>query len=144
MKIEETLLNRDNNLITILPGAELLQAVEILADNNIGALPVVSEDGALVGIVSERDIISCISKYSGDIGSVVVADIMTRNVVTCNLEDSLSDVMGLMNVHAIRHMPVMEDGHATTMISSRDGMNALLDESVEHRRALAVAYELVR
>ena len=144
MKIEETLLNRDKNLITILPGAELLQAVEILADNNIGALPVVSEDGALVGIVSERDIISCISKYSGDIGSVVVADIMTRDVITCHLEDNLSDVMGLMNVHAIRHMPVMEDGHATTMISSRDGMNALLDESVEHRRALAVAYELVR
>ena len=144
MKIEETLLNRDKNLITILPGAELLQAVEILADNNIGALPVVSEDGTLIGIVSERDIISCISKYSGDIVSVVAADIMTRNVVTCNLEDNLSDVMGLMNEHAIRHMPVMEDGRATTMISSRDGMNALLDESVEHRRALAVAYELVR
>ena len=89
MKIEETLLNRDKNLITILLGAELLQAVEILADNNIGALPVVSEDGALVGIVSERDIISCISKYSGDIVSVVAADIMTRNVVTCNLEDNL-------------------------------------------------------
>ena len=144
MKIEETLRNRDKNLITILPGVELLQAVKILADNNIGALPVVTEDGALIGIVSERDIISCIGKYGGDIGGVVAADIMTRSVVTCNLGDNLSDVMGLMNEHAIRHMPVMEDGHATTMISSRDGMNALLDESLEHRRTLAVAYELVR
>ena len=45
MKIGEIFLNRDKDLITILPGVELLKAVEILAANNIGALPVVSEDG---------------------------------------------------------------------------------------------------
>ena len=144
MKIEEILLNKAKKLITISPKAEILQAVTCLAENNIGALPVVSKNDVLVGIVSERDIISCFSKSGGDVGKTVVADIMTRKVVTCNLDDDLSDVMGLMNEHAIRHIPVMEDGCAITMISSRDGMNALLAESVEHRQTLAAAYELVR
>ena len=52
--------------------------------------------------------------------------------------------MGLMDEHAIRHMPVMEHGHATIVISSRDSMNTLLDEPLEHCRALAIAYQLVR
>lgn len=144
MQIEDILLGKHKGLITVSPEASVADAVETLATNNIGAVPVADAEGALVGIISERDIVRCIAERGREIQLVAIGEVMTKDVITCAPQDDVSETMGVMNERSIRHIPVIEDGRATTMISSRDVMGAVLEETREQRRTLAVAYELVR
>ncbi|MBT6095352.1 MAG: CBS domain-containing protein [Rhodospirillaceae bacterium] len=144
MLIEDILLNKSKNLVTIQPDATVSDAVNVLADNNIGALPVCEAEKRLVGIISERDIVRLLSERGNDVLGAKVAEVMTSEVFTCTPADDVNDVMGLMKSKRVRHFPVVEDGRLSEMISSRDAMFAMLEESFEHRRTLATAYELVR
>ena len=144
MLIEEILLNKNKSLVTIRPDQQVNDAVAVLSDNNIGALPVVEDGNRLVGIISERDIVRLVSERGAEVLSAPIADVMTGEVFTCTPADDVDDVMGLMKSKRVRHFPVVENGRLSDMISSRDAMFAMLDESLEHRRNLAVAYELVR
>jgi CBS domain-containing protein len=144
MQIEELLLGKDTRLITIAPDALVADAIALLADHNIGALPVCDADMSLVGIISERDIVRLMADRGNEVTTAAIAEVMTKDVFTCTPEDDLNDAMATMKAKRIRHFPVVEGGNLTNMISSRDAMFAMLDESLEHRRTLATAYELVR
>jgi CBS domain-containing protein len=144
MQIEDLLLGKDKKLITIAPDALVSDAITMLVDNNIGALPVCEADLRMVGIISERDIVRLINDRGNEVKTVAIAEVMTKDVFTCTAEDDLNDAMETMKAKRIRHVPVVEGGRLINMVSSRDAMFAMLDESVEHRRTLATAYELVR
>ncbi len=144
MLIEDIRLRDDSELIIISPNDSVAEAAALLGANNIGALPVCDDNEKLVGILSERDIVREIAKRGPELLKLKVDDVMTHEVFTCTPEDDTNDVMEVMQANRFRHIPVVVKGRVTRMISTRDLMGAVLDETREQRRALAVAYELVR
>ncbi|EIE49799.1 CBS domain-containing protein [Salipiger aestuarii] len=94
--------------------------VRLLRDNDIGAVMVLDAQSSLVGILSERDIVRRLADTPGQTLPQTVAELMTRNVETCTLDDLLVSVLRRMTDGRFRHMPVMENGAVIGLISVRD------------------------
>ena len=117
--------------ITIQETDTLASAVAILRDKRIGALIVVDAEGALAGILSERDIVRKLAETPGQTLPQTVADNMTKKVVTCSPQDTLIDVLKQMSAGRFRHMPVLEGKKIMGMITIGDVVNYRLNE-LEH------------
>ena len=142
MQIDELVLNSD--LLTTNIDEPVLALSKILADNNIGALPVCDADGGLVGIISERDIVRGVAKYAGAVEKLTVADLMTGDVISCAPGDDVTDILAVMGEKKIRHLPVIDAGRLTAIVSFRDVMAAVLERTRQERTTMAMAYEMVR
>jgi CBS domain-containing protein len=136
MLVKDILENTGRALITNRPEDTIEAAAMLLSTNNIGALAVRDADGALVGVISERDIVRAFAEHGGRVQALRVRDLMTRDVVTCAPTDTVKDAMGRMNQRHIRHLPVVQDGDLRGMISSRDLMASRLDETRLERDVL--------
>ena len=128
MNVETILRNKGNRVATIRPEATVGDAVEMLNRERIGAL-VVSGDGAGVdGILSERDIVMALGDHGADLMSRPVSAIMTRNVITCEPNETVGELMAEMTNRRIRHFPVMADGRLCGIVSIGDLVKNRLDE----------------
>jgi CBS domain-containing protein len=116
-----------HRIITIRLETTVQEAAEILQQEHIGAL-MIMRDGALIGIMSERDIVRAIPKYGADFLSLTVEQLMTRSVVTCGPHARVHQIMQKMTEKHFRHMPVLEDGKLIGMISIGDVVKTRLDE----------------
>ena len=116
-----------HRIITIRLETTVQEAAEILQQEHIGAL-MIMRDGALIGIMSERDIVRAIPKYGADFLSLTVEQLMTRSVVTCGPDARVHQIMQKMTEGHFRHMPVLEDGKLIGMISIGDVVKSRLDE----------------
>lgn len=117
-------------------GASLLEAAEVLSRHDVGALPVVSDDGGLLGIVTERDILHRIASGT-DLEKVHVSEAQSRDPICVDEDDYVSRAARKMcDAHA-RHLPVVRGGKLCGMISSRDLMRALTSGVVSWQRAPA-------
>jgi len=116
-----------HRIITIRLETTVQEAAEILQQEHIGAL-MIMRDGALIGIMSERDIVRAIPKYGADFLSLTVEQLMTRSVVTCGPDARVHQIMQKMTDGHFRHMPVLEDGKLIGMISIGDVVKSRLDE----------------
>ena len=94
--------------------------VRVLAENRIGAVPVIDEEGQLVGIISERDIIRGMAEHADAVVTLRADQLMTREVKTCSSEDQLVDIMEVMTLQRIRHLPVIQNGALHGIISIGD------------------------
>ncbi len=106
-------------MITVKPGDTVLDAIKVLAKEDIGAAVVVT-DGNLVGIFSERDYTRKVVLQGRHSESTRVEEIMTRNVICVNPRTKTRDCMALMSEKGIRHLPVVEEGRVVGMVSIRD------------------------
>ena len=132
MLVSELLQQKGDLVVTIHPDASLEQTAKQLSRFNFGVL-VASEDGKEVtGILSERDIVGRIAEVGAPALKVSVRSIMTRNVFTCQLGDTIDSVMQLMNEKRIRHVPVVRPGvsgeEVCGMISMTDIVGARVKE----------------
>jgi CBS domain-containing protein len=128
MNVETILRNKGNRVTTIRSDASIADAVQILRQYGIGAL-VVSDDGERVdGILSERDIVAALADDGALLLARPVAELMTRAVLTCSLQDTIAELMSEMTNRRIRHFPVVEDGKLCGMISIGDVVKNRLDE----------------
>ena len=128
--------------MTIRPDATVSTAVHRLALERIGAL-VVSEDGRHVaGIISERDIIRGLADSGGGAAGrrPSRSDLMTHHVQTCTPDDTIKHIMGMMTRHHIRHVPVVDNGQLTGIISIGDVVNNRLHEVELEANVLREAY----
>ena len=100
----------------------------MLAQNRIGAVPVINEDGQLVGIISERDIIRGMSEHGEAVLKLPVDQLMTRDVKTCSSEDQLVDLMEVMTLRRIRHLPVIHNGALHGIVSIGDVVKQRIEE----------------
>ncbi len=116
-----------HRIVTIRLETTVQEAAEILQQEHIGAL-MIMRDGALIGIMSERDIVRAIPKYGADFLSLSVEQLMTRSVVTCGPDARVHQIMQKMTEGHFRHMPVLEDGKLIGMISIGDVVKTRLDE----------------
>lgn len=119
MKIRDILQAKGSQVVTIGPQATLHEALCTFVGRKVGALPVQDPSGAVLGIVTERDVMREVHAAS-PIRKKRVEEAMTRNLVTGCPEDEVEYVMTEMTEKRFRHMPVMEDGHLVGILSIGD------------------------
>ncbi len=117
-----------HRIVTIGPETAVAEAAKILKEEHIGALMVTGGDGALAGIISERDIVRAIPEYGREFFDLTVGHLMTHPVVTCGPEGLVHQIMKTMTANHFRHMPVLEDGKLIGMISIGDVVKSRVDE----------------
>ena len=136
MNVETILRGKGQTVATIRPDETIGAVVDRLVSQNIGAL-VVSADGASVdGIISERDIVHGLADRGAGLLSLKVADVMTRNVITCDPADTVDQLMAEMTNRRIRHFPVVEEGRLCGIVSIGDVVKNRLDEVEYEARSL--------
>jgi CBS domain-containing protein len=128
MNVETILRDKGDWVATIRSDATIAAAVDMLNRERIGAL-VVSDDGAEVaGVLSERDIVRALGRHGEDLLSRPVEEIMTRNVITCEPDDTVGELMSEMTNRRIRHLPVVAGGRLRGIVSIGDVVKNRLDE----------------
>ncbi len=126
MKALDILRVKGNTLYTIQPDEPLAKAAEIMAEKDIGSL-VVMEHGDLVGMLTFREMIVCIVKNGGEIGSTLVRTAMGEHPLTCTPDTELDEVRRMMLDHHARYMPVMNQKMLMGVISFHDVAKAVVD-----------------
>ena len=122
MKLRDILRTKGSDVIQIDPDRSVLDAVRVLTEHRIGAL-VVTSDGEIVGVVSERDIMNLIAGEAGPLADTRVSDIMTTDVIVAVPDDDLDYVMNIMTNNKIRHLPIVDDGGLAGIVSIGDVVN---------------------
>jgi CBS domain-containing protein len=120
MSVKTILAAKGGNIICIEPTADLAAAAKLLSSHRIGVLAVLDAHGRLVGILSERDIVRTMADVGSAALQLPVAQVMTRNVSTCDVNDSISSVMERMMQGKFRHMPVLDNDRPAGMVSIGD------------------------
>lgn len=127
-KVSALLERKGREVFTVAPHETLENAVKILRDKGIGALVVCDADGALLGILSERDIVRKLAETPGKTLPQSVAENMTRDVVTCGKDDTVDTILHRMNKGRFRHMPVVEAGRLCGLVTIGDVVNYRINE----------------
>ncbi len=117
-------------VFSIAPIASVYEAIEMMSDRHIGALPVMIDD-KLVGVVSERDYARKVILKDKSSKTTRVSEIMTREVITVTSDDRISVCVDLMIDHHIRHLVVVDEGQVTGVLSLRDLFVEIIDEQSE-------------
>ena len=113
------LSHKERQLWTIDPDSMVYDAIKLMSEKNVGALPVM-EGLTLVGIISERDYMSKVMLCGKSSRDTSVSEIMTRDVVSVGPDANLTECMSIITEHRIRHLPVMEEGHLVGIVSIGD------------------------
>ncbi|MCC7449226.1 MAG: CBS domain-containing protein [Anaerolineae bacterium] len=127
MKVQDILKRKPAGVLTIRPHQSLYEASQILTSKNIGALVVVDDSNAPVGILSERDIVRQLAREPEAVGSLTVDSVMTRDVTVAIPDDDVAYLTNTMTHQRIRHLPVLDDGRLVGIVSIGDVVKAQLD-----------------
>jgi CBS domain-containing protein len=136
MRISDVLRHKGSAVATADPSTSVRELIALLHDRRIGAV-VVTELGHVVGIASERDIVRELHERGPELLEANAADIMTRVVLTCHLQDSVDTLAELMTERRIRHIPVVEDGRLAGIVSIGDVVKSRITELEIDRSQLA-------
>lgn len=128
--IKHLLAKKSREIWSIGPDEPVLQAVRLMSEKSIGALPVMA-DGQLLGILSERDYARKVILLGRSSADTPVSQIMTKAVITVAPQDTVHDCMQIMTDRRIRHLPVVEKGKVIGMISIGDLVKAVIEEQQE-------------
>ena len=120
MNVEQLLSGKGHDVIAVQPHRTLSEAIRTLSEKRIGAVVVMGADGALVGILSERDIIRALGELGAGALESAVSRSMTSKVVTCRPQTSVDELMEIMTTGRFRHVPVVENGRVTGIVSIGD------------------------
>jgi len=129
MIVSHILSGKGSNVLTSGPQATIADVASTLADNKIGALVVVEDDGSVCGIVSERDVVRQIAARGPDALNLPCSVCMTRKVVSCSEEETIDSVMGKMSEGRFRHLPVVRDGRLAGIISIGDVVKNKIEQA---------------
>jgi CBS domain-containing protein len=136
MRISDILRVKGNRVVTVRPGADVTELLAVLAEHKIGAV-IVSADGAKVdGIVSERDVVRALAARGAAVLSEPVANIHTTQVHSVAPDAALEEVERLMTERRFRHVPVVEGGRLTGVVSIGDVVKNRIDELETERSSL--------
>lgn len=122
-----------SDVFTIKASEPLSEFVRIACEKKIGALVATDSDGKLAGIITERDVLyQCNRKI--DFASVTVGEVMTKNILTIDIHDTIQSAMDIMFSKSIRHLPVMDGEKIMGMITIRDLIRSIRKADDDEKR----------
>jgi len=146
MLIRDIINEKGQSVVTIGAEQTINDAIKRLNQHRIGGLVVTGEDDEIVGIITERDILTVCGDHCSSLDEpheedrtgcpVVVKDAMTRDLVIGVPDDDLNYAMGIMTKNRIRHLPIIENDRLAGIISIGDLVNAHFEEKVLENRTL--------
>lgn len=119
---------KDARTITVPPDITIAEAADVLKRENIGAVMVADDDGALCGILSERDIVRAMPDHGPNLYGLKVDALMTSDVITCSPNDRAHEIMKKMTSGRFRHVPVLDGRKLVGIISIGDVVKSRLEE----------------
>lgn len=145
MQVGDFLKHSRQRLVTCLPDSSLASVARLMYEHHIGAMPVCEAGGHMAGIISERDLVRAFARADwSELQYLRARDVMTTRVVSCKPDDSMRTAQDLMRTNHCRHLPVVEVGLVTGMISLRDTLAQRLQESQEEMNFLRDAVVAAR
>ena len=122
-------------LLTAPPDTTVSEAAKLMASRNVGAIVVV-DDGRLVGIFTERDVVFRVVAQGRDVQGTKVADAMTKSPLTVDPNRTFGHALLIMHENGFRHVPVIENGKPIGIVSARNALDPDMEEFVveSHRR----------
>ena len=117
------------DMVTVRPDVSIEDAIELLLREQISGLPVIDDDGRLVGVITEFAMLAV--AYDRRVKNHTVSQHMTREVITVDADDPVSRVADLCIVHRVRRVPVMRNGRLVGVIARRDVLRALVESPLE-------------
>jgi CBS domain-containing protein len=143
MQVKEILSTKGREVATISQDRTVSDGLRLLRERGIGALIVTGTTGPLVGIFSERDVVRALAADGPDALAKSVADLMSTEVTTCSETTTVDSLMALMTDRRIRHVPVVDNGVLTGMVSIGDVVKCRVDE-LEHDKRDLIEYVSAR
>jgi CBS domain-containing protein len=134
MTVKAILSHKGSDVVTAEPHATIGEAVKLLAARRIGAVVVTGADRRIVGILSERDIVRVLGEKGAGALDTPIAEVMTRKVDTCGVNQMVSELMEQMTAGKFRHVPVVDQGRLVGIISIGDVVKWRVQE-MEHESA---------
>jgi len=135
MTVRAILNSKGHQIISIEPDIKLSEAVKILSERRIGAVPVIRNQ-RLEGILSERDIVRVVGTHGAGVLDQPVSAVMTRKVVACHEKDTVAMIMERMTMGKFRHLPVMDGDKIVGLISIGDVVKWRVMEFEREQEAL--------
>ena len=126
MTIAAILRTKGDDVIALTPQTRVGEAVSVLADKRIGAVPV-CEDGVPVGIFSERDVVHCLATGGAGALDRPLAEVMTQPVQSVGPRENVIGALSLMTRRRIRHLPVVDAGRMVGFVSIGDLVKYRID-----------------
>jgi CBS domain-containing protein len=137
MHVKDILGAKGRDVATISRSRTVSDGLRLLRERGIGALIVTgTSSGPLVGIFSERDAVRALAVRGADALEMSIADVMSTDVTTCSETTSIDSLMALMTERRIRHIPVIDDGALSGMVSIGDVVKWRVDELENEKRNL--------
>jgi len=135
MKVSDILRVKGGTLFTVSPDQALADAVETMADRDIGSL-VVMDHGHVVGMLTFREVILAIVKNGGSTGNTLIRSVMDDSPLSCTPETEMDEVRRMMLERHARYMPVMTQNTLMGVISFYDVARAVVDSQDFENRML--------
>jgi CBS domain-containing protein len=120
MQVSVLLQGKGPDVVTVRPEATVAEVAIVLAEHHIGAVVVTGDGGAIDGVLSERDIVRALARPDDGLLAARASSLMTTEVVTCQPDTTVEEVMTTMTDRRIRHVPVVVDGALVGLVSIGD------------------------
>jgi CBS domain-containing protein len=128
MVISDIIGSRSGDVAVIGPDALVAEAADMMDERKIGIVVVCSEDGVVLGLISERDIVRAVAEGGNDFSVLRVDQLFTEEPQVCSPSDNIEEITDTMHVNQFRHMPVVEYGKLVGMVSLSDILAHTLEE----------------
>jgi CBS domain-containing protein len=136
MYLSAILDSKGSTVITSAPHRTLVETIALLTEKRIGAVAVVSGDGEVLGIISERDVIRALAERGEAALHDAVSKHMTARIVPASRDMTVDEAMGHMTNGRFRHMPVIENGRLAGMISIGDVVKHRLEDIEREKQSI--------
>lgn len=127
-KIKEILQDKGSEFVSLKPQDKVAQAVQAMVHHNIGSVLIISEEGGLVGIFTERDFLNLSLRRSEQLKDARLETVMTTDLIIGFPEDEVDYTLGVMTQNKIRHLPVLDGDEIKGVVSIGDLVKSQLKD----------------
>src|SRR5262245_15251929 len=138
--VRDILARKGPHVFTTSPGATVLDAALLMNEHKIGSL-VVIDDGRVVGIFTERDVLRRVVGEEREPAKTLVGEVMTAELVCCTPETTIAEARGAMKNRRVRHLPLVDDDHRLLGLISIGDLNAY--ETSDHEQTIYLLQEYI-
>ena len=124
MTVAAILKQKGHDVVHVGPDATIAEVAQQFAVRGIGAMIVSDDEGCLLGIISERDVVRSLAAHGAETLGKTASELMTREIITATERTTVPEAMEMMTMGRFRHLPVMHDGRINGIVSIGDIVKA--------------------